>query len=171
MQLNSKNLIALYYRWIYAKLPNDICSYFWGTVLILLISPIVIPGRIFQFIDYGEGLKDNIKNGLKVYLVYLGLLAVGAIVYQELKWARPDDIIELFILLPLSGLGAILSIAILGALVLLICVGVGWAIKKISEKREDYEESEIEGIPPDPSKISLWVGAIRKKHCTKITWK
>lgn len=184
MKLNPNNIFARYYRWIYGALPADICSFFWGTVAIILLSPIVIIGRLIWFADH-KGFKNEIRNGGNFYLVNLAMMVVGAMATSKNSESLNDlPLWKVLMFLWLIGFGIFLCIAILIALV----IGIVWFAeyrKKQLRKRQkeiiatygyDYWYDHFIAPKQKPDrvtfreKLSIWIGAIRQKHCTKIEW-
>lgn len=177
MELSSKNIFARYYKFIHCALPSDVCSFFWGTVLIILLSPVVVVGRLVWFADH-DGLKNELGNGVKVYIGYLIVWLIGVFgLTQNMEIKTLTDFIDLFtitqiIFLPfLTGIALSLLMAVCLAFVL-FCAWLGELIeryikKKRREKRNDYDPIFEKG----PSRLSIWWGAIRNKYCTKIEWK
>lgn len=166
MKLSSKNIFARYYKWIYSELPQDICTFFWGTIAIIITFMVVVPGRLVNFNEYRPEYWDNFKTGCFTYLVYLISMVFGV---QILGYEKGDPIqnMDLFLWGPLAFLG--IAVSIIGLVVL-----TGWVIHMIMERQRQKRRENNPYVPHQeegPSKTSLWIGAIRKKHCTKIEWK
>src|SRR5688572_15185823 len=75
MELNEKNLFARYYNWIYDSFPNDVCTFFWGTLLAILISPILIPGRLCK--SWEDGFGGILGKGLACWFAFAVCVVFG----------------------------------------------------------------------------------------------
>lgn len=171
MNLNKNNLFARYYNWIYRHYPDDICSFFWGTVLIVVLCPFFIPGKLF--FSTNDSLGDIIAKSVAFWVTLLVCMVFGLIPYG-------GSLKEWFMTLP--NIVQITLLIVTGAveIALVVCIGVG--IYYIAEyrresKRQRYlrlmEETnyQYEEPPTMGEKVGNFIGAIRGKYCTKITWK
>src|SRR5690349_972462 len=75
MKISKQNWFARYYNWLNGELPNDICSFFWGSVLIIGLFPMLVPGRLV--VNY-RSKSDYFGISFFLWMAYLMLLVVGA---------------------------------------------------------------------------------------------
>jgi len=143
-------LLGRYYNWIYSEYPNDLCTFFWGTLLALLFAFILIPGRLLR--NEYDDTSDTYSKGLVCWGVF-------AIVYHITKNTSIllNPFIALFLLL---GTGILIWGTIVGG-----CWGIVYIVERRREKNyyKEYKPSLL-------SKTSDVIGAIRGKYCTKIDW-
>lgn len=146
MNISQNNLFALYHDWLIDDLPNDLCAFFWTSFFGILLSPIVVPGRLWG----KPGLAPSFGLGLISWMGYILALGIG-MVFTELVGYEYYGFWGHFLLAPLVGgliVGLIISI-IVGA----VHIGV-----KSSETRAALNIKQI-------------AGAAREKYCVKINWK
>lgn len=164
MKLNSKNIFARYYNWIYGELPNDVCSFFWGSLFIVLAFPFVVTGRLLFHDKYDTSFGSCFCGGLFVWFLYGASLGVGIRFqgwYLELEndaysqFVMSRTAVQFFLVAPL--IGATILALIVGTVVLVV-----YGIIKLSSS--DTRKPVILQNTQD------FIGAIRKKHCTKIDW-
>jgi hypothetical protein len=158
MNLSRKNLLARYFRWLKGDLPQDLCTFFWGSVFNILLFPLVVPGKIWgDFVDTEITIGRNFWNGLAFWIVYLVAAAIGLGVMREFGY-EPINAYGVLLLLPLIGVGV--AVLVIACFILIVGGGV--------ELSERYKARRSDA--PKESSLKLWIGAIRKKYCTKITW-
>ena len=165
MELNEKNWFAKYYNWIYDGLPNDVCTFFWGTLLIVLIHPIIIPGRVCK--EWGDGFGNYLGKGIACWfgiaiLAVFGMPGIQFIFGKE--WLNTVPFIWGFLALLLSGIVLIGTIVGIIALIL-------YSVYKYQKYKRNKPYVYIEPTPTIWDKTGDFIGAIRGKYCTKITWK
>lgn len=162
MKLSTKNIFAKYYKWLHGKLPNDVCSFFWGILLPSLGCLFYIPGRLI------EGANDNssnkMKSGIMSYLFIIGFICFGSLFYSKEQMMSFNSIWILLLILFGTGLG------------LVVCIIASIAVVALLYKWNDNRKYKLRLSKPQQPTISrsenikIWIGAIRKKHCTKIEW-
>jgi hypothetical protein len=171
MKISAKNLFARYYNWIYGELPNDVCSFFWGSVLAIGLFPILALGRIWMDNSFGNILG----LGLFHYIGYGILLITGVDPYGEIFMGiknveyfhqvfdmNPSNL-EIFLYMPLTGLLILLCIGLTAGSIILGIYGLfSFTLGTVSVT---ISGAELIRNTKDV------VGAIRRKHCTKIIWK
>jgi hypothetical protein len=166
MKLNSKNIFARYYRWIYGDLPNDLCGFFWGLVFAIGLSVFVVPGRLFHSKD-NTGAGSCLGAGVFFYIVYLASMGLGVRLYAWFSGIAEEGELYSQFLQSLDALQFLVYMPLIGAVTIALCIGVIYltiiSIIKLSDK--DFDKPKL------IQNTSDWVGAIRKKHCTKINWK
>jgi len=153
MNIKKNNLLARYYRWIYGNLPIDLCSFFWGSVFAILLFFLLVPGRLFtsRYDDvYYKGFVGSLCWVGYISAVVIGNGLVGEFGYQ---------FINLWGILLLGPLMVVVLIAVGG---FAIFGGIGGTIYILKEKVPNTSLAQ---------NTKNWVGAIRGKYCTKITWK
>jgi len=156
MNLSTKNIFARYYKWVYGELPNDLCSFFWGTLFAVVAGIFIIPGRLWT--GRYASTAEKFFMGLLAWFVYLVLICAGASALNKLG-LRPDTFWGIFIVSPLVGaLGVLIIMAIIG--------GVWYSIHQVSNIPN---KSEKIGNAVQTTK-DLWA-SIKGKYCTKINWK
>ena len=152
MEINKNNLFARYYQWIYGELPNDVCSFFWGSLFAIGVFFLLVPGRlIIGKIDDDRPVVGQFFLGLISWLVYALAIALGS------------NIVGLFGYEFINLWGYLVFGAFIGAVVIggSFFIGVGAVYVSI----EKLPETTVAQNTKD------WVGAIRKKHCVIIKWK
>lgn len=162
MEIKEKNLFARYYDWMYDDLPDDVCTFFWGSVFIILFSPILIPGRLMG--SYYDGFGDYFGKGFMAWLLFF-LLALFGVPFWKLFGEEFINSLPVIIQL--------LILAFAGALQALVAVGIGAGIYYSYQFYKKHRKiSPIEEEKPTFwEKTGDFIGAIRGKYCTKITWK
>jgi len=148
MEINKNNLFARYYQWIYGNLPNDICTLFWGSLLIIGLFFLFVPGRLLL------GRKAEVISqfgvGMYFWLGYgtaclVGMIVVDAFGYQFINlWG--------YLLL-----GALIGGGVLALIALALVGTVYVSVKKLPETTVAQNTKD-------------WIGAIKRNHCTKINW-
>lgn len=182
MELNKKNWLGMYYNLVYGDYPNDVCSFFWGTLLIVLLSPIMSIGGFMNksasysmWSDKTENFFKSLLWGIVIYALYGMLLSMGASIYGSYIGMSETHFTELynligglkfFLLIPLLGIGMLLIVALSIAIIAGICAGVKWIYDKIVEKKE---ESNVK--VPYAQNVGDFVGAVKGKYCCRIIWK
>src|SRR5687767_78930 len=120
MTINKNNWFAMYYNWVFGNYPHDICSFFWGSVMIILLAPFLIPGKLVMLMDHNN--EDDYSYGLQtmlggfLWLVYAIISGVGIIVLDAFGY---EFLNIWFIGTAGFALGAI-TLALTGALIYLI---------------------------------------------------
>jgi hypothetical protein len=156
MKLNKNNWFARYYNWIYGEYANDVCSFFWGTVFAIIFSFICVPGRLLAYLFDGKPYS----NGILFWLGYLAAFIIGISCYS--KWIEVEEL-SFEDLTVFGGWGfAVFPLIGLIASALVVAFGGGFVALLIYLSERDK--------PTLVQNTSDWVGAIRKKHCTKINW-
>ncbi len=119
MNIKKSNLFARYYNWFYGAYPNDLCSFFWGTLFIVLFPIISIPGKVIApFTDFGESTFSKVLSGVLFWIGYVAMIAVGHGLLNRLGYLGATWY-SLLIYAPLLGtltlmLGLALIIAVIG---------------------------------------------------------
>lgn len=175
MELKTDSLLAKYYCWaINEKLPPDICTLFWATLLSVLTFPIWLPAYFPLWRDelwHCESLGRRIWGGIKVWGTYVVFGIIGAAIIYDSIW---KDIIKLnFSLVLLIGATffTVAGTIICGSIAL-----AGYGIYELSEWIKDrramsFTDERFVKREPTPSKLKVTWNAVRGKYCTKITWK
>lgn len=163
MKLNSKNIFARYYNWIYGELPNDVCSFFWGSLFIVLAFPFVVPGRLLHSEHETGGVSCAAAGGV-VYLWYFLCVGLGLEIYS--RYLGVDKEVYDQFVLSLSGLQFFVFMPILGAMLCVIAIGAMYLIITGLFKLMTSKVKK----PIVLQNTSDFIGAIRRKHCTKIDW-
>lgn len=156
MNLSTKNIFARYYKWVYGELPNDLCSFFWGTLFAVVTGVFIIPGRLWT--GRYASTAEKFLMGIIAWFIYFLLISAGVFVVDELG-LRLDTFWGIFIVSPLVGaLGVLIIIAVGG--------GLGYSIYQVSNAPNKSEKigSAVQTIK------DLWA-SIKGKYCTKINWK
>jgi uncharacterized integral membrane protein len=166
MNLSSKNLFARYYNWIYGELPNDLCSFFWGTLFASGLFLFYVPGRICN----PKG-TSRFWAGLGVWAAYFFLVYVGIHLLVVVWYDIPKEEFNDF-LLSLSGWQVFLIAPLVSAIMFATVIGsfVGFVVGFIKVE-EYYREKSETNSPTLIQNTKDIVGAIRGKYCTKINWK
>ena len=158
MTLNKNNWFAIYYNWIYLSYPKDVCSFFWGSVIAILLGPFVIPGLLLAIANDDYSLRRSTIGqtviGIVIYLMLFLIAGLGNAVLSIFGY----EFIYLWSII-LGGIG-------LGILFLLFGIAIGYSIFLLIRKSV--------GAVPQTHIIDNtidFVAAIKGKYCTKITWK
>lgn len=159
MNISEKNLFAIYYKWIYGKLPYDLCSFFWGTLFAVLLAPFYVVGRLVNL----EG-SARFWPGVLAWFVYFVLLFIGVNLLQGWYGVKKGEEIEFC--LSLSWYTVWIIAPILGSLLIVLVFGFIGLVAYCVETIKDRRESRI----PRSSNTKDFIGAIRRKYCVKIKW-
>lgn len=168
MNLSTKNIFARYYKWVYGELPNDLCSFFWGTVFAVVTGVFIIPGRLWT--DRYDSTAEKFFMGIFAWFIYFVLTHAGVGALGKLG-LRLDTFWGIYIVSPFVG-----ALGVLGVLIIMAVVGrLGCFIYQVSIERFIYQASNV---PNKSEKIGsavqttkdLWA-SIKGKYCTKINWK
>lgn len=176
MNINKNNLFARYYNWIYGELPQDVCSFFWGTVLSIVLSLIFVPGRTFT--NNYDGTANLVARGMIFWMVSIVSLLVGFIPWIV---GGKDGVLYLWVN-DLPNWLQLLVFLVTGAIEIAIIVGIILGIIELLERRQQRKYLKLikkmkETGYQYEEPVSFWnnvgnfIGAIRGKYCTKITWK
>lgn len=158
--MKRNNIFAKYYKWIYNNLPNDSCSFFWGSLLIITLSPIFILGRLICN-KYNDETPKRFAVGLLIWVTTFYMILVGILPIILIMGKEYLQSLNIFIIILLSFLSGVITLGILG--------GIVWGSYYLNERRVEHSYSSNE--PSYVEKISDWIGTIRGKYCTKINWK
>ncbi len=162
MQLNSKNWFARYYYWIYDSLPNDLCSFFWGLLFAILLSPLIIFGRLL--IGRDEPLSGYIGIGIIVWLFTAASFAIGGKTLEITHLLIYLNGLSAWVGIPILILAGVITILLVFGTIGVICFGLSKSFDYITDYKKD-------GSPRVNLHIRDWIGAIRGKYCTPIKWK
>lgn len=157
MTLSKNNWFARYYNWIYGNYPKDVCSFFWGSLYALVVFFFVVPGRLALNEDDRHSPVAQFFTGLALVIMTLVVIAAGNGILDKFGY----QFINLWgVIFGGLAIGLILCAAIVGIfyLIYLIVAGLGKTSRVVSEASFVQNTSDF-------------VGAIRRKHCTKITMK
>lgn len=151
MTLNKNNWFAIYYNWIYGNYPKDICSFFWGTLFAIGVFFLLIPGKLLA----PNGDKNNVVAqfflGIVAWLCYALTVVIGTLVIDAFGY-------EFINLWGFLLLGALIGALVIAVLLALFIGTIYFTVEKLPETSAVQNTQDF-------------VGAIRQKHCTKITWK
>src|SRR5688572_30790810 len=152
MNLNKKNLFARYYNWIYENYPNDICSFFWSSIWIILLFPFFVIGRLSYFGKTGwdYSADHSLGRGFAFWIAYFLMLLVGQGIMSKFGY-NPVGFSGFFLLAPIIGI-VIMSV-FAGVFIGITAGGV-----YLYENRKDK---------PRKTPVRDWIGAIRGKYCTR----
>lgn len=174
MTLNQNSTSARLYKWLYSAedLPNNLCPYFWKVVLAYLI---IIPYTLLA-LPYLIGLaiyKESSKNDS-----FGKRIGIGFILYFFM-WCAASALcfIAMFFITPARH-GLYEFMAIVGALVWLVCLGLGgshlWDVYTENKRKSKIRYNE-QGYriyeEPKSNLIVEFVKAKYGKYCPKINWK
>jgi hypothetical protein len=175
MTLNKKNWIAMYYNWIHGNYPKDVCTFFWGSLIAIILSPIISMGRILLNNDFGrnivflQAMIGSISSILLMIVCALGNTIMEKMMGYEFIYMWTKIIGGFFV--------GLFSLIIIGGMMAGIFFGIGWMRGKVQEiKYNKWQEENIKvssGRPRKPTfmeNTKSLIGAIRGKYCTKITW-
>jgi len=158
MNLNKNNWFARYYNWMHGNFPNDVCTFFWRSLFAILLAPIVVPGRIV--VGRQELFIGKFVIGIILWLFSVIITKVGQVLIGD--YSQDLNVFVKFILYFSTGL-------LLVSIFIGVCIGIYFLCKKIKDKRDEKPYN------PDyksfAEKTGDFIGAIRGKYCTKITWK
>lgn len=157
MTLSKNNWFAIYYSWIYGEYPNDVCSFFWGTLLLVLLAPFVIVGKLIAIVSNDSDIENSrvtmIIIGAFIWLILAVITALGNVVLSLLGYEFVGGWATIF---GGFGLGVLflLNIFIILYLIFLLVRATGNISKPI------VVDNTVD-----------FIAAVRGKYCTKITWK
>lgn len=155
MKLNSKNIFAKYYNWIYNELPNDVCSFFWGTIFAIIFSVFLVIGRLLS--DPYEGIGDKFGKGVVFWVAVLSVIGTGSIFWPKETLLSIHVLVKLLIFLVSGGVVWSLFLGV---------IGLGVYLNDIRK-----EKLRASGNQTAWEKSTEFLGAVRGKYCTKIEWK
>lgn len=179
MEINKNNWFARYFNWIYEEYPENICKFFWGSVLAMVLFFIVVPGRIWsEKIMKKTWDYQPYPTGLVMWVAYILLSALGM---NFLKlFSINETLLSVFTIGTLFG---IITMGIMVGIIILVCYLTD---KYKNYKRKKYRE-KVDRAYQDPKlyeqyikemnkpsfadNLAKWIGAIKGKYCTKIIWK
>lgn len=168
MTLSRNNWFARYYLITNDYLPDDLCSFFWGTFFSVMLAPFTLVGGISaRLTDWSRSTHKCFWYGILTYLFYAILVLTGASLYSS-WFLGLDKITEEF-----WGLVTNLQIYLWFPLLALVVVTLGFgafaavvvSIIYISERDVRLPEIKVFRNTRD------LVGAIKGKYCTPIKWK
>lgn len=157
MTLDSNNYFGRYYNWIYGYYPKDVCSFFWGSLLAIILTPLLLPGK---FLVRATGDDEHTNSwvlqtftGVLIWLFSVLFSLIGNAIlnlfdYEFIYWWS------------ISFGGFLLGIGSIGILVALMYL-IGRLLHKTTSS---LPKTYIMDNTKD------FIGAIRGKYCTKITW-
>lgn len=159
MTLSINNLFGKFYNWIYLSYPNDVCSFFWGTVIAILLLPFILPGKLIGYLSDDYQIERSIVGqaliGVGIYFVSFIIIMLGNAVLEV--FFGYEFIYLWSVILGGLGLGllALVNFVIIIAVIYLAFRAGGQTISHtgVIDNTADF------------------VGAIKGKYCTKITWK
>lgn len=158
MTLNKNNWFAIYYNWIYLSYPKDVCSFFWGSVIAILLGPFIILGLLTAIASDDYILRRSIIGqtmmGIVIYIMLFLIAGLGNFVLSVFGY----EFIYLWSII-LGGIG-------LGILSLLFGVAIMRGIFLLIRKSV--------GAVPQTHIIDNtvdFVAAVKGKYCTPIKWK
>ena len=172
MEISKNSITTKLYRWFYSisanKLPNNLCPYFWKTVimyiLIIPISLIVSPAIILEIIQ-----KDNLDNNtleqrflisLFIYVIlFVILLMLSPIIYYFNQ--SPESIWY-----GLKKGGYIMWTIV--TFIFLCVMGSKLYDKKKEVEEDPFGEKLVKKSKPNI--ITVFIKAKYKKYCPQITW-
>lgn len=158
MTISTKNIFARYYKWVYGKLPNDLCSFFWGTVFAVVAGVFIIPGRLWT--GRYTSTAEKFFMGILAWVIYLALICAGIGALDKLGLGlRLYTFWGIFIVSPLVAALGVLTITAVGG-------GLMYSIYQVSNAPN---KSERIGKAVQTTK-DFWA-SIKGKYCTKINWK
>ncbi len=170
MILNKNNWFAMYYNWIYGNYPNDVCSFFWGALFALLFAPFIVPGKLILSFHPGYNSPWNdIKNAWVLQM----LVAVATFFVFYLIALLGNGMLNIFgyeflylwsVVFGGLLIGLLMLVNIAIVIILLYLIGKG-IVRLFQKTGEVIPETHIIDNTKD------FIGAIRGKYCTKITWK
>lgn len=159
MTLNKNNYFAKYYNWVYGYYPQDVCSFFWGSILGIGLGVFMTPTKLIAFLfdpDYDFNKRDVVVYSLSGLVFYLlstlviltGSLVLGIFGYEFTYWWS----------LIFGGF-------FLGGLLIISIILAGWGIVSLFKRtKTKLPETHLIDNTVD------FIAAIRGKYCTKITW-
>lgn len=170
MRINKNNLFARYYEWIYGSLPDDLCSFFWGTLYALGLSPILVVGRLWLE-RWGVNVWKCLGAGILTWLAYGFVITMGLVMYAQYILDLEDGFSfrEHYHLLNLTWYGLLLGMPLVFIGALLVCIAIVaipvsliWLICKL------FKVTVSTTLAQNTKDL---VGSIRGKYCTRINWK
>lgn len=169
MELKEKNIFAICYKWVYDKLPDNFCDFFWNFVIAILLFPFVIPGKIYNKISerYNRGILDTVFSGILVYLTLIVFCVIGLAVLTRLYTTEELSSIESIWLALLVSI--VVGIVFFSIVVLIIGVIMG-LIELLKDLTSRTKTSHSKKMLNNTNKLKIMTDNIRKKYCTKITW-
>lgn len=163
------------------SLPSNLCPYFWGLVISLVLLPLTFWTLVFYKICPDEapwrfGVGHRIRSGLVAWIVTVVVSLVGFAYVSEHYYPKSGvpytDLVRVCLLaLPFGILivgGALLTVF----LVCLLCMGICVLFKMASESvvtfiSKPLMESEE---PKNNNVLFAYLKARKQKYCPKIDW-
>ena len=168
----------------YYSLPDNTCSLFWESMRMFILSPLLLFGSIFYYLDSSSttsnGLWFRIGSTFMISMIYLMLLMVGSGVWGSYMMDLPEKELAF---LHVNWFAAYVGFPLLGVVILAIPIGVlglfGYGVyqgsKVVKEKYQDAAEENF-GIEIDKEsalpKNKFWaiLYMVHDKTCAKIDW-
>ncbi len=144
MKIKRSNIAIRYYNFVYGKPPIDFCSLFWGLFFAIIFFFVAIPG------GWLSKKTDYEIPAFACGMLPIFVIEIIAIIYKD--W-------RIFLGFILFVIGV--------SLFVLIVSGIVYLIKEYFLSKKEVKK---EVISEEPSRFSIWVGAIRQKHCIKIKY-
>ena len=176
--LNKNGTSATLYRWFYGlelyELPQNLCPYFWKSVLMYLTiipySLFCLPVLIWEIFDenYKDGDRscgERIGVSFATYVAGLILAALCAAVGWLFFTYTKDSFIE--------------ALGVIGTLCwgFGICLGIWWLLGYLKDKafntesKWDAEKRQYVKYTPAPAATLEMIKATYHKYCPKLDWK
>jgi hypothetical protein len=172
MELSKNNIFVRYYNWIYNKYPNDICSFFWGSLFIILTAPFISLGtfidrksdpKSYKY-DYPEYIAVRIFYGMIIPLFLYILIETG------------NGILELFKYEFTHWLSIVFGGLFLGILAFSTVIGIFYGLYVLISLSLIYRRDRMHKVvfekkqkgPTFMDNFKSFVAAIRGKYCSKI---
>lgn len=161
MTLNKNNWIVRYYYWINSEYPTNLCPFFWGSLLIIVLFPFMVLGRVLigkKDPDAYESLPklSYFTCSAMVYLFWFIFAGFGNSLmkiygYEFTHWT---GVVFLGLLMGIVHTGLFLG----------FIYGIYWIYSKIAKAtRLKMPETHVIQNTKDI------FAAITDKYCTKIT--
>jgi hypothetical protein len=176
-----KNWFGKYYDWVYTEYPENICTFFWGTLTITLLFPLVIPGTLIV----SRRERMYIPGGMIVF--FSSLLTCILFLFAAVIINLGNAVLEIFEYKLIHWAAFIFGGLLVGLLTIAVIVGMALLFyilyvyiqerKRFRREKKRLEEKmntgSYEVYTPSSTiweNIASSIGAIRGKYCSRITW-
>lgn len=173
---SKESLSAKLYRWFYVldKLPQNLCPYFWKTVLMyIFIVPytlVTLPVIILEFFGEGRMFESQYVNILLSILTYgtlFAIFSIGTFISYLLFIDTTPQEGTFWYTITITG-GVLLFIVCVILLSFLISKTYNYIKRLLRERR--YGSLKHDSFQPRKTMIKEFIKAKYNKYCPKIDW-
>lgn len=166
-------------RWdgtVKGKIPHSLCSFFWASIGVIIITAFNIPGLIISLVNKRRRQDPANTSDILANPLFWGLIQVVAVTIGAntlIDSGLSVYIHESYIIKALASLGAgLLMMVAVCALILIVVAPIIW-IGKIyddykMDRRKRKRAEDKEGVEKQPSLLMAFFKAKKEKVCPII---